>query len=60
MFLELRPKQILTQKQVGYDTATAAGDGDKMFRVLGKGEINDTILLWATGETGTWVNMGPK
>jgi len=31
--------------------------GNKIFRVLGKGGIDDTVLLWDTGEAGKYVNM---
>jgi len=34
--------------------------GDKIFRVIGKGGIDDTVLLWATGEAGKYVNMQSK
>ncbi|MDH3799897.1 MAG: hypothetical protein OES70_14720, partial [Desulfobacterales bacterium] len=29
--------------------------GNKIFRVLGKGGIDDTVLLWDTGEAGKYV-----
>ena len=31
--------------------------GDKIFRVIGKGGIDSTVLFWATGEAGKYVNM---
>ena len=31
--------------------------GNKIFRVLGKGGIDDTVLLWDTGEAWKYVNM---
>jgi len=31
--------------------------GNKIFRVPGKGGIDDTVLLWDTGEAGKYVNM---
>ena len=31
--------------------------GNKIFRVLGKGGIDDTVLLWDTGEAGKYVHM---
>ena len=34
--------------------------GNKIFRVLGKGGIDDTVLYWATGEAGKYVNMQSK
>lgn len=34
--------------------------GNKMFRVVGKGGIDSTVLLWANGEAGKYVNMASK
>jgi hypothetical protein len=34
--------------------------GDKIFRVVGKGGIDDTVLLWADGESGKYVHMESK
>lgn len=31
--------------------------GNKIFRVVGKGGIDSTVLLWATGEPGKYVHM---
>ena len=33
--------------------------GNKLFRVLGKGGIASTVLLWDTGEKGKYVHMEP-
>ena len=34
--------------------------GDKIFRVVGKGGVDSTVLLWADGEAGKYVNMQSK
>ena len=44
----------LLQLEVQVSTLT---HGDKIFRVLGKGGVNDTVLLWADGEAGKYVHM---
>ena len=33
--------------------------GNKIFRVLGKGGVDSTVLLWDTGEKGKYVHMEP-
>jgi hypothetical protein len=34
--------------------------GDKIFRVIGKGGINNVVLFWDTGEAGKYVDMLSK
>jgi hypothetical protein len=34
--------------------------GNKLFRVLGKGGVDSTVLLWDDGEKGKFVGMEPK
>ena len=34
--------------------------GNKIFRVVGKGGIDSTVLLWADGESGKYVHMESK
>jgi hypothetical protein len=39
---------------------TSPTRGEIIFRVLGKGGIDNTVLLWADGEAGKYVNMQLK
>jgi hypothetical protein len=34
--------------------------GSKLFRVIGKGGVESTVLLWDTGEAGKYVDMKSK
>jgi hypothetical protein len=38
---------------------SSPGHGDKLFRVLGKGGVASTVLLWDNGEKGRYVHMEP-